>query len=1421
MATASAVLGGHRLLWAALFGIVFFVLLDVNPAAAGVGRSEIAAYKQQFDVPVAVAEAGLDTQHRGDEIVTELEDRLGSRYGGVWFDGKAGEFVVPLPPGASSIAVAAELSAEQLAGDYRTVSVQSTWEELEAAQEALNGKLTDLIEAGLVITGLDPRTNAIVIQRSVEANKAERNRIERLAQAQSVDVEIRELKASQFDFEPTACDVQNHACGLPLRGGIKIRATEFGGIYQCSSAFRAQGDANGRRYLLTAGHCHNPELPEWTARDNILEDHYLGPVSQVEFSKAGDWAKIDVTGSWWDKQPWPAEVAYWGGNEDYPINGEASSYLFQTVCHSGFNTGTHCGTVTGLDQTIDYGPSGIVEHLTRAWPMCVGPGDSGGSVFASNQALGILSGASVDPECEREMVYSEITRATKALGVHVNPAIVGTAPNAQTLDAIGFPPPNKVTVSGSVDPNGDPTTYRFEYGTTTSYSNSTPSWSAGTQWDPSTVTGTITGLQPLTTYHFRILAQNSRGTSVGQDRTFTTPNWAPIPGEDDNFPGPRVIAQANGTIDVFYRMPSGALGHNWFDTGGAGWLSGNLPGTLASSAMPHAVVQPNGTIDVFYRTPSNQLGHNWFDVGGSGWHSGNLPAIITGEPHPIVQPNGTVDVFFRSVGNMLGHAWFDVGGAGWQVGPLPGTLASEPHPVVQPNGTIDVFYRTPSNGLGHNWFDVGGSGWQSGNLPGTLASDPHPVVLANGTVDVFYRTPSNGLGHNWFDTGGAGWLSGNLPGTLASDPHPILQQNGTIDVFYRTPGGQLGHNWFAPCCGGWSAGNLPGSLVSDPYPIVQQNGTVDVFYRSASGALGHSWFDTGSGWFAGDLPGSPASPPHAIAQQNGTVDVFYRTTVGALGHNWFDTGGAGWLSGNLPGTIAARLPQAATLAASGVGTQTATLNGSVNPEASETSYYFEYGTTTSYGSKKPAAAAGVGSQEESVAVSQALTGLAEGTTYNYRVVAASPEGTTYGANKTFTTQSPSVSTQLASMLVTDPFNATTSAVSNFATDWSKLGWAGSLAPKGENKSNGWGPADGHPNVNGAYYSRAIANTGPGIAVSATVSQNPGFFEGRYFSVWLDMPSPGSAQRAGYELKFTHVANNTYNVALSKWVGGSQTPLGSKTSYSLPLGSSFALVDQGANVSAWTNTGSGFSQLLSAGDSAFESGYAGVEGAGNVTRLTKFKVGALLNAAANMNAALGALSLNDAFATNESPLSGGGKWAALSWDNSTTGYNTGWVSGGWSPWDSFPTINGAYWKKAAFADTGAGDAVVATLSNSPGITTRYFSLWLNMPNPASVRTGYELRFTETGLSAYEVALSKWEAGTKSLLASKTGYSFPLNSKFALVEKAGTVSVWTKTGSEFTQLLSVANTALTSGYTGVEGSGSNTRLKDFRSGHLPPF
>jgi hypothetical protein len=92
-------------------------------------------------------------------------------------------------------------------------------------------------------------------------------------------------------------------------------------------------------------------------------------------------------------------------------------------------------------------------------------------------------------------------------------ASTGTARNVTTTGA---------RLTASVDPNALATTYRFEYGTTTSYGKQTASASAGSGASAVAVGANVSDLQPHTRYHYRVVATNEAGTGASGDHTFVT-----------------------------------------------------------------------------------------------------------------------------------------------------------------------------------------------------------------------------------------------------------------------------------------------------------------------------------------------------------------------------------------------------------------------------------------------------------------------------------------------------------------------------------------------------------------------------------------------------------------------------------------------------------------------------------------------------------------------------------------------------------------------------------------------------------------------------------------------------------------------------------------------------------------------------------
>jgi hypothetical protein len=148
-----------------------------------------------------------------------------------------------------------------------------------------------------------------------------------------------------------------------------------------------------------------------------------------------------------------------------------------------------------------------------------------------------------------------------------------TAPLATTLAATGIGA-SFATLNGTVNANGQSTTDWFEIGTGTSYGtiiNATPGTVTGNSVTP--VTGTVSGLAPNSTYHFRCVAQNIGGTTNGADMVFTT--ICPIPEPAGDIAGPASVCQA--TTDVVYGVPdiNWATGYVWTVPTGATITAGS------------------------------------------------------------------------------------------------------------------------------------------------------------------------------------------------------------------------------------------------------------------------------------------------------------------------------------------------------------------------------------------------------------------------------------------------------------------------------------------------------------------------------------------------------------------------------------------------------------------------------------------------------------------------------------------------------------------------------------------------------------------------------------------------------------------------------------------------------------------------------
>ena len=84
------------------------------------------------------------------------------------------------------------------------------------------------------------------------------------------------------------------------------------------------------------------------------------------------------------------------------------------------------------------------------------------------------------------------------------------------------------TLYATVNPNGTPVTYYFEYGPTTGYGSFTPTNGLAGGSTAQSVSAPISGLLPATMYHFAVAASNGLVTNFGGDVAFTTLASAPV-----------------------------------------------------------------------------------------------------------------------------------------------------------------------------------------------------------------------------------------------------------------------------------------------------------------------------------------------------------------------------------------------------------------------------------------------------------------------------------------------------------------------------------------------------------------------------------------------------------------------------------------------------------------------------------------------------------------------------------------------------------------------------------------------------------------------------------------------------------------------------------------------------------------------------
>ncbi len=344
---------------AALTGAAIAALVGGSLTLANASASETPAPAPAPKTLSATAAVGL-----ADTLVSDIDGDAGAYY-----DADAEKLVVNV------VDQAAKKAVEAAGADARIV--EHTMAQLKSVKKAFTER--DLTGTSRAI---DPVTNKVVITADKTVTGAELAELKKNVAAQDGKAVLKRT-AGEFTTR--------------IAGGDAIH----GGGSRCSLGFNVT--VNGQPGFLTAGHCTNA-ISTWTDGQGTT----LGNTEGSSFP-GDDYGLVMYTSD----VPHPSEVNLYDGSSQ-AISGPAEATVGMQVTRSGSTTQVHGGTVQAVNASVSY-PQGTVDGLIQT-DVCAEPGDSGGSLFSGDKAIGLTSGGSGDCSSGGQTFFQPVAEALQVYG---------------------------------------------------------------------------------------------------------------------------------------------------------------------------------------------------------------------------------------------------------------------------------------------------------------------------------------------------------------------------------------------------------------------------------------------------------------------------------------------------------------------------------------------------------------------------------------------------------------------------------------------------------------------------------------------------------------------------------------------------------------------------------------------------------------------------------------------------------------------------------------------------------------------------------------------------------------------------------------------------------------------------------------------
>ncbi len=320
----------------------------------------------------------------------------------------------------------------------------------------------------------------------------------------------------------------------------------------------------------------------------------------------------------------------------------------------------------------------------------------------------------------------------------------------------------QVRLNGSVNPRGYNAKYYFKYGLTTSYGLLTPESDAGSGLGSVLVNATVAGLQPATTYHYRLVATSGGITSEGSDETVMTP------------PDPKAnaVLMSDGESAVFFRGINGLIDELVYN---GTWHSYGIGGSPAPNAVPAVEIQSNGDIEVYFRSTNGDIEELLYN---GTLHTYGIGGTPSGDPTVASPTEGNI-VYFRSTNGdieelLYNGTWHAYGLGG---SPSPGAV---PAAIMQSDNNQQVYFRSTNGDIEELFYNGTWHAYGLGGSPETVAGDPAVATQSNGDIEVYFRSTNGDIEELLYN---GTWHTYGIGGSPVGDPVVASPSEGNTLYF--------------------------------------------------------------------------------------------------------------------------------------------------------------------------------------------------------------------------------------------------------------------------------------------------------------------------------------------------------------------------------------------------------------------------------------------------------------------------------------------------------------------------------------------------------------------------------------------------------------------------------------------------------------